>query len=145
MPKIALENTDKNIPKIPLELNSNSEKKISAKNSLELISSKKYLENSAFDNKSDLEIWETFKSGDESAFIYIYSKYFNELINYGNQFTTDINLIEDCVQDLFIKIRKSRNKLGVIKKSIRLYLLISLDGIPAQYIYHVTNSCSRLP
>ena len=59
------------------------------------------------------------------SFIFI-PDIFNELINYGIQFTTDINLIEDCVQDLFIKLRKNRNKLGVIKKSIRLYLLISL-------------------
>jgi len=95
-------------------------------NSLELNSSEEILDNSPFGNKSDTEIWEIFKSGDESAFIYIYSKYFKELINYGIQFTADVNLIEDCVQDLFIKLRKSRNKLGVIKKSIRLYLLISL-------------------
>ncbi len=95
-------------------------------NSLKIKSNEKILANSPFENKGDVEIWETFKSGDESAFIYIYSKYFNELINYGIQFTTDINLIEDCVQDLFIKLRKNRSKLGVIKKSIRLYLLISL-------------------
>ena len=92
----------------------------------EIRSAKIILDNSPFENKSDVEIWETFKSGDESSFIYIYSKYFRELINYGYQFTTDVSLIEDCVQDLFIKLRKSRNKLGVIKKSIRLYLLISL-------------------
>ena len=95
-------------------------------NSLELNSSEKTLDNSPFENKGDTEIWEIFKSGDESAFIFIYSKYFKELVNYGIQFTADVNLIEDCVQDLFIKLRKSRNKLGVIKKSIRLYLLISL-------------------
>ena len=95
-------------------------------NSQEFNSSEKTLDNSPFENKSDTELWEIFKSGDESAFIYIYSKYFKELINYGIQFTTDVNLIEDCVQDLFIELRKSRNKLGVIKKSIRLYLLISL-------------------
>ncbi len=126
MSENALKNTDRKILGNSLDLNAYSEKKADAKNSLKLISSKKILENSAFGNKSDLEIWETFKSGDESAFIYIYSKYFNELINYGFQFTTDINLIEDCVQDLFIKLRKSRSRLGVIKKSIRLYLLISL-------------------
>lgn len=95
-------------------------------NSLEINSSENLLDNSPFENKGDPEIWEIFKSGDESAFIYIYSKYFKELINYGIQFTADVNLIEDCVQDLFIKLRKSRSKLGVIKKSIRLYLLISL-------------------
>ncbi|MCG8309408.1 MAG: RNA polymerase sigma factor [Cytophagales bacterium] len=81
---------------------------------------------SPFDYKNDAEIWEVFKRGDEAAFIYIYSKYFDELINYGIQFTPDVNLIEDCVQDLFIKLRNSRSKLGSIKKSIRLYLFVSL-------------------
>lgn len=89
-------------------------------------SAKEIINKSLFENKSDTEIWETFKNGNESAFIYIYSRYFNELINYGYQYTTNVAFIEDCVQDLFIKLRKSRNKLGVIKKSIRLYLIISL-------------------
>ena len=126
MSKNASKNIAKNTLDKSLDINAPGENIAKTTNSLELNSAKKVLDNSPFSNKSDLEIWETFKSGDESAFIYIYSKYFNELINYGNQFTTDINLIEDCVQDLFIKLRKSRSRLGVIKKSIRLYLLISL-------------------
>lgn len=126
MPNTSLYNFSKKIPDKTLGIKVHTEKVYDATSSLKIKSAEKILDNSPFENKSDVEIWEIFKNGDESAFIYIYSKYFNELINYGFQFTTDVNIIEDCVQDLFIKLRKSRNKLGVIKKSIRLYLLISL-------------------
>lgn len=121
-----LDKYNKKIPDKSLDKKVHQERVGVSANSLKINSAEKLLDNSPFENKSDVEIWEIFKSGDEAAFIFIYSKYFNELINYGIQFTSDINLIEDCVQDLFIKLRKSRNKLGVIKKSIRLYLLISL-------------------
>lgn len=126
MPNSSLDNLNKKIPDKSLGIKVHPESVSNATNSLKIKSAEKILDNSPFENKSDVEIWEIFKSGDESAFIYVYSKYFKELINYGFQFTTDVNIIEDCVQDLFIKLRKSRNKLGVIKKSIRLYLLISL-------------------
>lgn len=122
----SIDRLNDNLPDKSSGLGENRDKLGDSTNSIKIKSNEKILANSPFENKGDVEIWETFKRGDESAFIYIYSKYFNELINYGIQFTTDINLIEDCVQDLFIKLRKNRNKLGVIKKSIRLYLLISL-------------------
>ena len=126
MSKTSLDNLSNKIPDKPSGIKVYPDRADDSVNSLKINSPKKILDSSPFENKSDVEIWEIFKSGDEAAFIYVYSKYFNELINYGIQFTTDISLIEDCVQDLFIKLRKSRNKLGVIKKSIRLYLLISL-------------------
>ncbi len=126
MPNTSVDNFNKKMPDKTLGIKVYTEKVYDATSSLKIKSAEKILDNSPFENKNDVEIWEIFKNGDESAFIYIYSKYFNELINYGFQFTNDVNLIEDCVQDLFIKLRKSRNKLGVIKKSIRLYLLISL-------------------
>lgn len=126
MPSTSTDSLNKNLPDNSSGREINRNKLGAPTNSLKLSSTENILDHSQFKNKSDVEIWETFKSGDEAAFIYVYSKYFSELINYGFQFTTDVNLIEDCVQDLFIKLRKNRNKLGVIKNSIRLYLLISL-------------------
>ncbi len=126
MSSTSIDSFNNNLPDNSSGHEVNSDKSGNSTNSIKIKSTGNILTKSPFDSTGDVEIWETFKSGDESAFIYIYSRYFAELINYGIQFTTDINLIEDCVQDLFIKLRKNRNKLGVIKKSIRLYLLISL-------------------
>lgn len=61
---------------------------------------------------TDLEVWRAFKNGSESAFIYIYEKYFPTLMNYGFKFSKDKELIQDCIQDMFIDLRESRAKLS---------------------------------
>jgi RNA polymerase sigma factor (sigma-70 family) len=54
---------------------------------------------------SDVEIWNLFRSGSDSAFDYIYQTYFDKLYNYGCQFTQDQSLVEDSLQDLFIELK----------------------------------------
>jgi RNA polymerase sigma factor (sigma-70 family) len=63
----------------------------------------------AFASLSDLEIWTMFKSGNESAFIYIYRSYFKSLVNYGMQIYRDKELVKDAIQDMFIELRQKRN------------------------------------
>ena len=75
----------------------------------------------SFEGVPDLDIWRQFKAGNESAFIHIYELYFEPLFNYGLQFTRDMALVEDCIQDLFIEIRKTRGRLSDTT-SIKLYL-----------------------
>lgn len=82
-------------------------------------------EASTFENKSDSEIWLEFKNYNESAFIFIYKKYFNFLYQYASQFTSDKGLIKDAIQDLFIELRKSRTKLSPTD-SIKRYLFKSI-------------------
>lgn len=69
----------------------------------------------------DAEIWHEFKAGNEGAFNHIYRTYFQEIYQYGHQFTSDSGLIKDLLQDLLIDIRKNRNKLGEAP-SIKFYL-----------------------
>jgi len=69
----------------------------------------------------DSEIWNEFKEGNEGAFNHIYLTYFQDLYKYGQQFTTDLNLVQDLIQDLFIYIRKNRTTLGDTR-SIKFYL-----------------------
>lgn len=72
--------------------------------------------------QGDREIWLAFKEGDEAAFVFIYRKYANQLFNYGTKFSSDRDLVKDCLQDFFIYLRKNREKLGDTT-SIKLYLL----------------------
>ena len=74
-----------------------------------------------FENKTDKEIWRTFKDGSDVALIYIYNEYFQTLYRYGSQFTTDRFLIKDAIQDLFIELLKKRNKIADTT-SIKFYL-----------------------
>src|SRR5690554_411511 len=79
-------------------------------------------------NKDEGVIWEAFKEGNESAFIFIYETYFDQLFLYGNQFTRNEDIVKDAIQDLFIELRKSRSRLGRTD-SIKFYLYKSLKRL----------------
>jgi len=78
-----------------------------------------------FQFSNDLECWQAFKRGNEAAFIHIYKKYFNRLLDYSVQYTLDKELVLDCIQDIFVELRKNRKNLSDTN-SILKYLLISL-------------------
>lgn len=65
---------------------------------------------------SDFEIWNLFRSGSDSAFDYIYRKYFDKLYNYGCQFTKDKSLVEDTLQDLFVELKRRAAHLSQTDK-----------------------------
>ena len=73
----------------------------------------------------DQQLWLDFQQGDERAYATIYTTHFNHLFRYGKKFTPDIELIEDCIQDLFVHLWKSRESLS-IPESIKNYLFKSL-------------------
>ncbi|MEP0365858.1 MAG: sigma-70 family RNA polymerase sigma factor [Cyclobacteriaceae bacterium] len=70
---------------------------------------------------TDLEVWKAFKGGSESAFIYIYEGYYDALVNYGFKFSKDKDLIQDCIQDMFVELRDRRKNLSDTDK-IKPYL-----------------------
>lgn len=72
--------------------------------------------------ENEFEVWDDFNSGNESAFIFIYNTFYKELLSFGRQLTTNKQLIEDCIQDMFIDLRKKRGKLPKLKVSIKSYL-----------------------
>ena len=81
---------------------------------------------------SDLELWRMFKKGHEGAFSIIYNKFFDIMVSYGHIFTHDGELIKDCIQDLFVDLRSSRNLSDT--DSIKFYLLKGLKWKLAKYI-----------
>ncbi|GAB3662152.1 RNA polymerase sigma-70 factor [Echinicola sediminis] len=72
-------------------------------------------------SKPDVEIWDSFRRGDENAFISIYKQYANVLYNFGCQMTPDHALVKDSLQDFFIYLRQKREKLGATD-AIKPYL-----------------------
>lgn len=77
---------------------------------------------------SDRSLWNQFLSGDSQAFKLIYEKYVADLFRYGKRFSTDEELVKDCIQDLFIDLYHYRLKLSKIDR-IMPYLMISLKRI----------------
>lgn len=84
---------------------------------------------------TDMELWLSFKSGDDRAASYIYQEYFPVLYRYGLKFTSLTFLVEDTIQDLFAELIKNRNTLGdtdnilyYLLKSFRRKLLRKMEN-----------------
>jgi RNA polymerase sigma factor (sigma-70 family) len=76
-------------------------------------------------SRSDQELWNLFKAGDDKAYEQIYKNHSATLFRYGYQISKDKALVEDCVHDLFTYLFLHRSTLGETT-SIRYYLLKSL-------------------
>ena len=74
---------------------------------------------------SDILLWKQLKEGNKSALERIYSTHVSSLLKYGRKFSRNDQVIEDCIQDLFIELWKNREGLGMTD-SIQRYLLVAL-------------------
>ena len=69
--------------------------------------------------------WSLFKQGDRNAFEKIYRKYIDELYAYGKKFSKDDNIVEDCIQDMFIDLWAKKERLGDTD-NVKAYLFTAL-------------------
>ncbi len=74
--------------------------------------------------KSDLNLWNDFRNGNEGALTEIYNRYADSLFRYGRKFSTKDEIIKDTIQDLFFTLIRRRSKLGNTDQ-IYFYLLKS--------------------
>jgi RNA polymerase sigma-70 factor (ECF subfamily) len=74
---------------------------------------------------SDAEIWDAFRLGDKNAYAKIYEYHFDSLYAYGKKFLPDESIVEDAIQDLFINLWRTREKLSPVD-NIKFYLFRSL-------------------
>ncbi|HWL00440.1 MAG TPA: sigma-70 family RNA polymerase sigma factor [Parapedobacter sp.] len=73
-------------------------------------------------HKLEIKIdWAAFVAGDEGIFERVYESFFDSLYNYGRKYTDDEELIEDAIQDLFVRFWKNRANLTE-PLSLRNYL-----------------------
>ena len=71
------------------------------------------------------KLWKNLKSGHKEALGEIYQAHVEVLIQYGTRFTSNIQVVEDCIQDLFVELWKNRTGLGETT-AIRPYLMAAL-------------------
>lgn len=69
--------------------------------------------------------WNEFLSGSEKAYSWIYKTYIQLLFQYGLRFTTNKELIKDCIQEVFTYIYKNRKQLSS-PDNVKVYLFICL-------------------
>ena len=70
-------------------------------------------------------LWNTFRAGNRTAFQRVYELYAKDLVSYGHKITSNVQLIEDSIHDLFIELWQSRESLSETD-SIKFYLFRSL-------------------
>jgi RNA polymerase sigma factor (sigma-70 family) len=73
---------------------------------------------------TDIEIWASFKKGEEWAISLVYTRHAEKLYRYGLKFTSEITVVEDALQDLFAELIKNRKNIGHTD-NILFYLLKS--------------------
>lgn len=75
-------------------------------------------------NMDDVALWSLLIEGNLHALEVIYKRHYALLLNYGLKFTQDIELVKDCIQDVFLKLHKSRGL--TLTDSPRVYLIKAL-------------------
>ena len=114
------------------------------------------MENKFYQGATEALLWQAFKDGQEEAYSFMYEKYISVLYRYGHRICLDENLVQDCIQDLFVTLWCSRANL-VYTDSIKYYLFrslrreivrkqktrfaaSSLDGMDKVFLLHEENS-----
>lgn len=73
-------------------------------------------------------VWMRFKQGDLNAFQDIYDGFLPKLYAYGTKLSPGFELLDDCIQELFLEIYTHRQNLKV-PENLEFYLLKALRRI----------------
>lgn len=71
--------------------------------------------------------WRQFISGDDDSYAWIYTTYVQVLYRYGLRFTSDTEIVKDCIQEVFIQLYKNRRNI-VVPDNIKVYLFVALKN-----------------
>ena len=90
---------------------------------------------------SDSLLWKRFLEGDSSAYTQIYNRTVQDLFRFGLLYTSDKELIKDCIHDVFVKIHMNRAKLAPTD-NIAAYLTVALKNTLFNALKKTTDSLS---
>lgn len=83
-------------------------------------------------------VWMRFKEGDLNAFQLIYDGFLPNLYSYGSKLAPGFELLDDCIQELFLELYTHRKNLNT-PDNLEYYLLKSIRRI----IFHKINKENR--
>lgn len=78
--------------------------------------------------------WKQFQSGNDDAYGWLYTTYIQILFGYGLRFTSESEIIKDCIHDVFIDLYKNKEKL-VTPANVKVYLFVSLKNRLVKTLY----------
>ncbi len=70
-------------------------------------------------------LWSAFRQGDADAYGILMGRYYKDLFSYGKRFSTNDELLKDCIQNLFLGLWKNRLSINDTP-SVKNYLLKSI-------------------
>lgn len=73
-------------------------------------------------------IWSSFLEGNRHSLQQLYNNHYAALFNYSRRFSDNTSLLEECIQDLFVKLWLNKSNLTQ-PASVRIYLLKALRHI----------------
>lgn len=71
------------------------------------------------------DLWCDFTAGSQEAFKALYDTYSDVLYAFGLRYTSDQDLVRDCIHDLFIDLHTYRSGLSTSLGNVKFYLLKS--------------------
>jgi len=75
-------------------------------------------------------LWQSYVNGDDHCLSLIYNECINSLLSYGLKFTSDRDLVHDCLQELFIDLFVKKQKTGAKIQKLKPYLFVAVrNGI----------------
>ena len=77
------------------------------------------------DDWNDVELFAKMKEGSKEALATLFVRHYDYLKHFGYKIVRDSILVEDCIQELFIYLFESHERLGKVKQ-VKAYLFRSL-------------------
>ncbi|MBO0947734.1 RNA polymerase sigma factor [Fibrella forsythiae] len=74
---------------------------------------------------SDEQLWSKFRQGDQDALSEIYERHSKKLYAYGRKFTSDSDVVKDCLHDLFSDFLEKPASVSETG-SVKMYLMKAL-------------------
>ncbi len=84
-------------------------------------------------NKLDITFIESLKKGEETAYKYLYDKYFIELYVYSKRYVQDMDAAKEVVQDVMINLWTKREQLN-FQDNLKAYLYKSVSNRSINYL-----------
>ena len=78
--------------------------------------------------------WRQFISGDNDSYCWLYTRYVQILYQYGFRFTSNPEIIKDCIQEVFTLLYKNREHL-IIPDNIKVYLFVAIKNCILRVLY----------
>lgn len=67
-------------------------------------------------------LWIQFREGEKNALGALFVQYYDDLYAYGMKLTGNEDLVRDSIQDLFVKLWESRNRIKIVDQ-VKPYLI----------------------